>query len=295
VFLRLVILVAVVDLFYMWIGQTVTQSEEHPPPELEITTETDELALVGMGEELFAGKGGCLICHKLEDGGSDRGPDLRGMGGRAATQREGMGAEEYLMESLVDPAAFVVEKYPAIMPPANLPPGDLSATEVKAVVAFLQSMGGEVTVEILPEDVAAAMAKAASAGGLTPAETYLTDRGCVACHDVRGQERRVGPALTGVASRLAVREIRQSIVDPDAVVAEGFPAGLCPKVDPKGESPAEVDMLVDYLVGLGGPAAGTTPWERLGRMLGHPMLQLILLVFVLNAGAWWAIEWLEAR
>ena len=84
VFLKILGLVVLIDVFYMGIGRLwLTQSEEHPPPELQITTETDLDTLVGMGETLLKTKGGCLLCHKITEQGNTRGPDLRGVGGRS--------------------------------------------------------------------------------------------------------------------------------------------------------------------------------------------------------------------
>lgn len=295
VFLRLVLFVILIDGFYLYVGQTVTQSEQHPPAELNITPETDTPTLVSMGEELVRNKGGCLICHKVTESGNERGPDLRGVGSRAATRIAGMSAEAYIEQSLREPHAYLVEGYPPIMPAAIYPPADLSATELKAVTAFLQSMGGEVTARVLPEDVAAAKSKAPSPAGISPAETYMSERGCTTCHSVRDETRRIGPPLTSVASRLSPEEIRQSIVDPDAVVAKGYAAGLMPKTFGKDLKPQELDMLIEHLESLGGPAAGVTPWERTRHLLFHPLIQLIALVFVFNAGAWFALEWLGER
>ncbi len=152
VFLRILVFVIGIDMFYMSIGQFyLTQAEEHPPPELEITVETDVDTLLGMGETLLAGKGGCLLCHKITDQGNTRAPDLRGEGGRAPARKPGMSAEAYLTESLTDPGAYVVAEFAtaggaSIMPAADRPPADLSPTEFKALIAFLQSLGGEVSV-----------------------------------------------------------------------------------------------------------------------------------------------------
>ncbi len=77
VFLRIVGFVIVIDLFYMGIGRFyLTQSEEHPPVELEISVDTDMDTLVDMGESLLRNKGGCLLCHKIAEVGNTRGPDL---------------------------------------------------------------------------------------------------------------------------------------------------------------------------------------------------------------------------
>ena len=112
VFIRILAFVILIDLFYMGIGRLyLVQSEEHPPPELQITVETDTDTLVGMGETLLETKGGCLLCHKITEQGNTRGPDLRGVAGRAATRKPGLSAEAYLMESLVDPGAYVVAEF----------------------------------------------------------------------------------------------------------------------------------------------------------------------------------------
>ena len=212
VFLRILAFVICIDLFYMSIGQFyLTQAEDHPPPELEIAVDTDIDTLLGMGETLLKGKGGCLLCHKITDQGNNRGPDLRGVGGRAAGRRPEMSAEDYLTESLVDPGAYVVVEFAtaggaSIMPAANIPPADMSPTELKALIAFLQSMGGEVTVEITAEDVAGAAARREKPPEPTsshPGFALLTAQGCVACHDVIADARRIGPPLTGVGERLS--------------------------------------------------------------------------------------------
>ncbi len=102
VFLKILAFVVLITGFYGGVGQFwLTQSEDHPPPELQITVDTDTDTLVGMGETLVRTKGGCLLCHKITEQGNNRGPDLRGVGGRAAVQKPGMSAEAYLMESLV--------------------------------------------------------------------------------------------------------------------------------------------------------------------------------------------------
>ena len=289
VFLKILGFVILIDLFYMSIGQFyLTQSEEHPPPELEITVETDIDTLVGMGLTLVQKKGGCLLCHKITEVGNSRGPDLRGVGGRAALRRPGMNAEVYLTESLVDPGAYVVAEFAtaggaSIMPAADKPPADFSPTEFKAVIAYLQSLGGEVTVEITAQDVAAAEARkkpAAVATSSHPGFALLAANGCVACHDLNGTARLVGPPLSNVHERLSAAEIRESIVDPNAVIAEGFLPNLMLQDFAEQLSPEELDQLVAYLsreVGLS---------ER----LAHPAVHLLVLILLFNGGVTWAMR-----
>lgn len=287
VFLKIVGFVIAIDLFYMGIGRLyLTQSEEHPPAELEITLETDIDTLVGMGELLLKNKGGCLLCHKMTEVGNTRGPDLRGVGGRAATRKPGLSAEAYLTESLVDPGAYVVQEFAtpggeSIMPAADRPPADMSPTEIKALVAFLQSLSGEITVVVTAEDVAAAEARKQKPKAPTsshPGFALLNAKGCVACHDVTGTARRVGPPLTNVGERLTAADIRQSILDPDAVIAEGFMKGLMLKDFGTTLKPEELDQLVGYLSGKIGLA------ER----LAHPGVHLLFLILLFNGGVAWA-------
>ncbi len=285
VFLRILVFVILITMFYGGIGQLwLTQTEEHPPPELEITVDTDTDTLISMGRTLLGARGGCLLCHKISEQGNTRGPDLRGVGARAASRKPGMSAEAYLVESLVNPGAYVVEEFAAaggvtIMPVATLPPADLSPTELKALLAYLLSLGGEVTVEITEQDVARAAAKKEQPRvsiDTHPGADLVTRHGCIACHDVKGTMRLVGPPLTNVRERLSAVEIRQSILDPDAVVAEGFPPGLMLKDFAATVPPEELDQIVSYLSGE----------VSLAERLSHPAVHLAGLILLFNGGVW---------
>ncbi len=290
VFLRILGFVILIVGFYGGIGRLwLTQSEEHPPPELQITVETDIDTLVGMGETLLKTKGGCLLCHKISEQGNTRGPDLRGIGGRAATRKPGLSAEAYLMESLVEPGAYVVAEFAtaggaSIMPAADRPPADMSPTELKALIAFLQSLSGEVTVAITAQDVRAADARKQQAPSSSvsshPGAALLTAQACVACHDVTGTARLVGPPLTDVGERLSAAEIRESIIDPNAVIAEGFQAGLMLQNFAEALTPEELDQLVSYLSGE----------VSLGERLSHPAVHLAFLILLFNAGVYAAMR-----
>ena len=109
--------------------------------------------LVKAGEEIYHTKGTCEICHRIGQKGT-RAPDLGGVGARAAKAKPGMSAKAYLLESLVQPQAFVVEGYPPIMPAVDKPPIALNRSEVWALTAFLESAGryGRRHVERLPAD-----------------------------------------------------------------------------------------------------------------------------------------------
>ncbi len=135
-------LVAVVAVLgFIYVGNSIPQASTASAP----TPATGARSLVQEGRSLFFGRGSCAVCHTIGQPGG-RAPDLQGIGARAAQRRAGLSAEAYLRESLMDPMAYVVEGWPPIMPPANKPPVALSEGDLDAVVAFLQSLGGKVTV-----------------------------------------------------------------------------------------------------------------------------------------------------
>ncbi len=141
---------------FAYLSSSVPQMESHPPKKvafdpLQINTKAD---LVEAGKKLFFGKAQCSICHSIEPTESPRAPILQGRGA--------MRTREYIYESMIHPEAVIYKLYevegpakpfPAQMPATNKPPVGLSETEMLAVTAFFQSLGGKVTVE--PEEVKA--------------------------------------------------------------------------------------------------------------------------------------------
>jgi len=82
---------------------------------------------------------GCRICHSLEPDVRLVGPSLAGMATRAATRVPGMSAQDYLLQSIVDPDAYVVEGYPKgqmVRDSAQR----LSTEQIDDLVAFLLTL-----------------------------------------------------------------------------------------------------------------------------------------------------------
>ena len=103
--------------------------------------------LVLDGRDIFFGKGRCASCHQVSRiPTTRRAPELYGAGDRLT--------KEYMYESMTAPEAYIrmnfdlpePRKYSMIMPVINQPPINLSQNEMLAVIAFLQSLGGKVTV-----------------------------------------------------------------------------------------------------------------------------------------------------
>jgi cytochrome c oxidase subunit 2 len=73
---------------------------------------------------------------------------------------------------------------------------------------------------------------------------------CGSCHTLAdaGTTQQIGPNLDEVLQGKDAKFIRQSIVNPDAEVAEGYNAGLMPQNYGEVMSDAQLDSLVEYLL-----------------------------------------------
>ena len=104
--------------------------------------------LVQIGREVAEDKGICLTCHTIGQSGALRFPDLGGIGQRADTRVEGLSGLDYLAQSLYEPNTYIVEGFSPGMPEIHKPPIGLTDQEILAVIAWLQSLGGEPTVTL---------------------------------------------------------------------------------------------------------------------------------------------------
>jgi cytochrome c2 len=257
---------------YTIIGSLVPQIESRPQAELQLSADATPEQLVKAGEQLFYGKGTCALCHSVEPSEAARCPML-GAGplgpaiGARADERvkeadykgKAKDGADYLIESLTHPQDYLVQGFPPIMPVINKPPISLNNDEVAAVVAFLQSVqGGKVTVT--PKMVAAFTGTEAPAqpGTATaqpvvatatnrPPEQLIAELACIACHKFDEPGPLVGPSLWDIGARHDDAYIRQSILEPNAVVAEGFPPMLMPPDLGEKMSGVEFERLVHWL------------------------------------------------
>jgi cytochrome c2 len=271
-FLKVFAFNIVIIAFFLYVGNSIPQLRQDPPKELVLAADAPVEDFVKAGQEIFYGKGTCALCHEIGKKG-ERCPDLAGAGERAETRLKeerykGKAANgaEYLVESLMDPTAYVVEGYQPSMPSVGR---QLSDLELVAAVAFLQSQGGEVTVNgqtHFPKwrgegGGAAAAAPAptttAAASSGASGQELVQQWGCVACHKLDGPEKLLGPSLWDIGARKDAHYIRESILQPDTVVVEGFPAGLMKgTLDGSGfyqKVPLQdLNAIVDYLTSLKG-------------------------------------------
>jgi cytochrome c oxidase subunit II len=91
---------------------------------------------------------------------------------------------------------------------------------------------------------------AAEAGGATAGKAVFENAGCGSCHTLAdaGTTAQVGPNLDNVLAGRDAEFVRQSIVDPNAEIAEGYQAGVMPDNFGEQLSDEQLDALADYLL-----------------------------------------------
>jgi len=171
-----------------------------------------------------------------------------------------MSAKAYIIESLLQPSAYIVEGYPPIMPAVDKPPIGLNRSELWALTAFLESLGG--TVDVKLDDIPKT-AGAAAGGGAAPelkipgdpksGEQVFAGKGtCIACHKAgKIGASPVGPDLSQIARIQTPDYIMKKILDPASVgTVAGFPPNVMPKDLGTRLTAREYTDLVAFLLTL---------------------------------------------
>ncbi len=245
---------------YTYYANSIPQIQSKPPAELSLEGGNVTTAqLVKAGEEIFKTKGTCEICHRIGQKGT-RAPDLAGIGARAGKTKAGMSGKQYIIESLLQPGAFLVEGYPNIMPAVDKPPIALNRSEVWAMTAFLESLGGTVEVKLddIPKTAGAAAAGGAPAELKVPGDpkageaVFSGKGGCIACHKAgKIGASPVGPDLSQIAKIQTPDYIMKKIIDPaGAGTVAGFPKGVMPPMFGQSLTAKEYMDLVAFMLTL---------------------------------------------
>jgi len=71
---------------------------------------------------------------------------------------------------------------------------------------------------------------------------------CASCHQIAGKGSKISP-LDGVGSKLSAADIKQWIIDPDAMTAK-LPKKPTVKMKKVALPEADVDSLVEYMLSL---------------------------------------------
>ena len=226
---------------FLWIGYAITDLTGGGRK----TSAAVDISPEG-GEAIYWGKGRCFTCHSVGGQGSAvRGPNHGQfgekfplpMGARAAerakerAEKEGtkFSAIDYIVESLASPGAYVVKGYKNEMAVVYAPPISLSLKEIKAVVAYLTSLGGDLDMEAIdtaPSEITqkfySKISAAAAAGGGDPGEGAIVyEDNCSECHTLNDEGGEVGPDLTGISAK-GLKFIDEAILQPAKSMTKGF-------------------------------------------------------------------------
>lgn len=94
---------------------------------------------VARGQQLYVSTG-CAGCHAVEGiSNGVVGPNLTQIGQLAATRKDGLSAEDYIRESILDPNAYLVEGYQSNIMPQTYSQ-QLGNRELDDLVAFLLAL-----------------------------------------------------------------------------------------------------------------------------------------------------------
>ena len=244
-----------------------------PPVEEVIGDDMTMDKFVALGEKIYNGKGTCTLCHNslglapmLEPVASvapDRmaDPRYKEQGGIEST----IGG--YILESMVKPSAYVVKGFgkkgsnDSVSPMPDVSTGaiSMSAVEIDAVIAFLESTAGiEISVSLPTGDVPVEEETAEAVPAETATEAF-SKFGCDACHMGPGIEEGgdMGPDLSAMGANAGKRVKGQSaeqflvnsIIDPNAVIAEGFDEDMMPDDFAEQMMVSELNMMVNAILG----------------------------------------------
>lgn len=143
---------------------------------------------IDQGRQAF--ESNCAVCHGMDASGG-RGPNLR----RAHIAR-------------APNDAALCELIETGIPP-EMPAGAfLTDVEVRALVAFVSSLGQSAAAEI--------------AGDPLRGARIFADNGCSSCHILAGQGHALGPELTDLGDRRSAGYVREVLLDPAARLPTEF-------------------------------------------------------------------------
>jgi mono/diheme cytochrome c family protein len=176
----------------------------------------------------------CGVCHQMAEAGTTAqiGPNLDDAFAAARSAGEGGDTVEGIVKAQVE--------YPR---PSNQNP----AVSMPADVVTGQDL----------EDVAAYVGLYAGVPGATPPTVpggpgaqVFANNGCGGCHTLAAAKSGgvTGPNLDEVLPGQSAAMVEESIVNPNAHLAKGYPANVMPQSFKTIIKPPEIEQLVEYLI-----------------------------------------------
>lgn len=213
---------------------------------------------IDLGKTIYAQKG-CNACHSL-DGSRLVGPtwlDLYGSKVKFADGAEVVADDNYIKESILEPAKHLHEGYSNLMPSYA---GQLNDEEIAALNAYIRSL----TKENLEKEKALAPKKVEAVvdeSKMTPAQRgqriykQVAAPSCATCHSIDGS-KIVGPSFKGLYGRNSKMSdgteiladdayLKDSILNPNAHIVETYAAAMPPYAGQLKEE--QISDLIEYI------------------------------------------------
>ena len=183
------------------------------------------------GRQLFIEK--CGTCHYLKEAGTSgqTGPDLDA----AFANARHSGMDQDTIEGVVlDQIEHPRETDPSS--PDYMPPMLVEGQDAKDVATYVGEVAGVPGIE-----------PPTAPGG--PGGQVFANNGCGSCHTFAAAQSAgtVGPDLDEGLQGQSVKEIEQSIVDPNAKITQGFQPNIMPENYEQTIDPKDLKLLVDFL------------------------------------------------
>jgi len=145
----------------------------------------------------------------------------------------------------------------AVSPPSPVP---VAAAPVDTTAPGVTGITGDGGTTAVGDDGTTAVGDDGNAAAISAGTDLATSKGCTACHSTNGRDG-VGPTWTGLfGSERSLEDgstvtaddayLRESIVDPQAKVVDGFIAGIMPGSFGDSLTDEELDALVAYIQSL---------------------------------------------
>lgn len=185
------------------------------------------------GRQLF--NANCGTCHKMTAAASTgtQGPDLDDS--FAAARLAGMDSDTIkgIVRAQVKHPRPSNPNFPGISMPADIVEGN-DLEDVAAYVAAVAGVPG-----IQPP----------KAPGEGPGAQVYANNGCGSCHTLAAAQSAgtLGPNLDEVVPGLTAAQLKEDIVDPGKVIAEGYPNAMPADFGEK-ISPQQLDQLIEFLM-----------------------------------------------
>ncbi len=106
------------------------------PQPAQPTDAATENPLVSQGQQLY--KQYCAACHAIEGDTVIVGPSLDGVATWGADQVPGMGAYEYIQQSITNPGVYLVEGYKNLMPASFNE--SMDGEQLNALMAYMMTL-----------------------------------------------------------------------------------------------------------------------------------------------------------